>query len=182
MQVFAGGFDLGDPGDEKGAVNPTDFVVSGGSITVAYGDGISAGPGAGQFTAAFAEGLALTDYVIGMAYNSDGQIVRPLMPADSGSRTGPAFGLISRGHRITFGLVNSLGLLVGPSFDKLRRATLKKSDDQAIWKSSDGLYTGLHGETADDNYGRDNAPCWRFNRVFPGTITQFAVNIATQDQ
>ncbi len=184
VQVFAKGLDLGDPGDEKGAVNPTDFVVTNGSITVSYGDGISAGPGSGLFTQAFAAGLALTDVVVGMAYNSDGQIVRPLMPADSGSRSGPAFGLISRSHRISFGLVNSLGLWVGPSFDKgkLRRATLKKSDDVTVWKSSDGLYTGLHGETADDNYGRDNAPCWRFNRVFPGTITQFAVNISSQDQ
>ena len=84
VQVFAGGLDLGDRGDEAGVTSPVDFTVSGGAVTVPFGDGVSAGPGAGKFTAAFLAGLTSSQIIVGFTYNSDGEIVKPLMPPPAG--------------------------------------------------------------------------------------------------
>jgi len=173
--------DLGDLGDEAGVTYPTDFTVSGGAITVPYGDGISAGPGRGLFTRAFAMATPASQIVVGFVFNSDGQIVKPLTPADSGSRSGPAFGLIQRIHRASFGLVGSFAFQIGMSFSKLMSVHLKQTDDRTAWPAGQA-YTGLHGETMNGDYTRDSSLCWRSSRVFPLTITQLAANLESMDQ
>lgn len=178
VQVFAGGCDCGDQGDLDAIV---DFVVANGSIFVPYGDGISSGSGAGQFTAAFATALPLTQIVIGFTYKSRGQLVRRIEPQESGSRSGPALGLLRRNHRASFLLSNSLGLCMGTDFDKL---------EPMLFKQEDGItpinplttFSGIYQNTLSSNYDYDGMVCWEVARPFPANVVSIAVNTETQDQ
>jgi hypothetical protein len=177
VQVFAGGLDCGDPGEGKPF---SDFVVSNGSLTVPYGDSISAGAGRGLFTAAFAAALPLTQIVVGFTYNSDGQIVRPILPADSGARNGPAFGKLSRSHRYAMKLVNTLGLYVGGTFARLAQANTKQDNGAPLPALT--TFTGISQEGIKDDDAYDNGMCWRVSRPFPANIVVAAVNLQTKDQ
>lgn len=180
VQVFAAGLDLGDNGDE--GTTPTDYVVSNGSVSIPYGDSISAGPGAGLFTKAFAETLSLSQIVIGFTYNSDGQIVRPMTPQETGARQGPAFSKISRSHRFGAQLVNTLGISFGTSFDGLKDAKFTKADEVTLIESLT-TYSGMYHDTLDDDYNRfDRKLCWRVSRPLPATIVAIGPSLATQDQ
>lgn len=178
ISIFVGGLDLGDRGDEIPAL--VDFVVSGGAVVVPYGDGISAGPGKGLFTSDF---LASNPRVVaGFTYNSDGQMVRPMTQADSGSRIGPAFAVLSRGHRFAMKLVNTLGLMVGGDLTKkLYPAMFKTPGGSAIPALT--TFSGIHQDSLQDDYGYENgAPAWRVSRPFPASVVIVGSNLATQDQ
>jgi hypothetical protein len=157
-----------------------DFVVNNGSTFVPYGDGIGAGSGHGLFTAAFAAALPLTQIVAGFTYNSDGQLVRPVLPADSGARNGPAFGKLTRAHRYALKLVNTLGISVGGTFAKLKPANLKQDNNMPPPPLT--MFNGISQEALNDDYAYDNAMCWRVSRPFPANVAAVAVNLATQDQ
>jgi hypothetical protein len=178
VQVFAGGLDCGDPGEGKAF---SDFVVTNGSITVPYGDGISAGPGRGLFTAAFATALPLTQIVVGFTYNSDGQLVRPISPADSGARSGPAFGKLTRAHRYAFKLVNTLGLSVGGTFANLAPVNTRLNGNGPALPALT-TFSGISADALKDDPNYDNAICWRVARPFPANIVAVGCNLATSDQ
>ena len=159
----------------------SDYTVSNGSITVPYGDGISWGPGRGLFTAAFAAALPLTQIVVGFTYNSDGQLVRPIQPAETGARNGPAFGKLSRHHRYAFRLVNTVGLSVGTSFTKLIPFNTKLNGNGAPLAPLN-MFTGISADAFIDDYAYDNALCWRVSRPWPATVTAAGTSLETQDQ
>lgn len=178
VQVFAGGCDCGDPGQG----NPfSDFVVTNGSVFVPYGDGLSVGPGAGQFTADFVRTLSLSQIVVGFTYNSDGQLVRRNDPAETGARNGPALGKLRRNHRFAALLSNSLGVSFGATFDNLIPASFRKRDNIT---PIDPLttFSGVHQDTVADDYSYDGMLCWRVSRPYPTIITAISGNIETMDQ
>jgi hypothetical protein len=157
-----------------------DFVVVNGSIFAPYGDGISAGTGRGRFTAVFAAGLPLSQIVVGFTYNSDGQMVRPILPADTGARSGPAFGLLSRAHRYAMKLVNTLGLSIGGTFAKLKPANLKTPSNVSLPPMTPFNGISTEGLTDDDDY--DNGVCWRVSRPMPANLVAMGLNLNTKDQ
>jgi hypothetical protein len=177
VQVFAGGLDCGDRGDTEVI---TDFTVTDGSLLVPFGDGVSAGPGGGLFTAVFAVGLALTEFVIGFTYNSDGQLLRPITAADSGARNGPALGKTRRNHQFSALVVNSKGLWFGTTFDTLRPAQFRQANGNPI--DAQTTYSGVHHDTIDDDYSYDGMVCWRVSRPYPANIAAVSGNIQTQDR
>lgn len=179
VQVFAAGLDLGDPGDE--GTNPTDFVVANGSVTITYGDGISAGPGRGLFTRDFATALSLSQLVVGLTYNSDGQIVRLIAQADTGARNGPALGAPSRTHRAAIKFVNSKGVSIGGNFDRLYPCLFRASIDSPRDLPVLATYTGIFFDQVKDDFTYDDSLCWRVSRPFPATITACAQNLRTED-
>lgn len=180
VQVFAGGLDCGNVGDIS--ASPSDFTVSNGSVYVPFGDGVSSGPGAGLFTALFAKALALSQIVVGCTYNSDGQIVRPQMPAETGARTGPAFSKLQRNHFFGVQLVNTLGISFGTTFDDLTSARFTESDEHTAIAPLT-MYSGTYTDTIDDDYSRfGNAPCWRVSRPLPATVVVIGGSIETMDQ
>jgi hypothetical protein len=177
VQVFAGGLDCGDPGEGKPI---SDFVPVNGLLTIPYGDGISAGPGRGLFTAEFI--TTIPQIVVGFTYNSDGQLVRPMLPADSGARNGPAFAKLTRGHRFGMKLVNTLGLLVGGDLAKKLYPAKFKTDGMKDWPALTS-YSGVHAAELQDDYGYEGgSPAWRVSRPFPATVVIVGSNLATQDQ
>lgn len=178
VQIFAAGLDLGDPGEG----NPvSDFVVSAGSVTVSYGDDISAGPGRGLFTRSFATALDLSQVVIGFTYRSKGQIVRLIAQADTGARNGPALGAPSRAHRAALKLVNAKGLSIGGTFETLYPCLFKASVTSARDLPVLSTFTGIFYDQLAADFSYDDSLCWQVSRPFPCTITAVAQNLRTED-
>ena len=180
VQVFAGGLDCGDPGEGNAY---SDFLVTNGSVTVPYGDDISVGAGRGLFTAAFAAGLSLSQIVVGYTYDSEGQTVRPITPADSGARNGPAFAKLTRGHRFGMKLVNTLGLSVGGDLNKPMFACRFTKGDGVTNIDALTTFTGIHQDALRDDYGYEGGClAWRVSRPFPANVVAVGNNLMTQDQ
>lgn len=154
------------------------YTVSNGSIFVPYGDGISAGTGAGLFTAAYY--VANSVAVIGFDFNSDGQPVEPASPQESGARSGPALGKKQRNHYIMARLEGTQGISFGAALD----STLKP----AIFKQANGTpylvnqqFTGIFRDqfTCDYDFGVKIA--WRVNRGYIANIAAMGAAIESQD-
>lgn len=177
VSVFAAGLDCAQ--GEIGTV-PVDFLVTNGSCFVPYGDGVSAGSGSGLFTPAFAAAAATAgQIVVGFTYNSDGQIVRPNSPAESGARTGPAFGKLRR-HTYCDLLVNqTAGLSIGTTFAKLQPVLFKGTDQESMAVGQ--TYSGVYRDTIVDDDSFDSMLCWRVSRPLPATIAAIGGKLQTKD-
>jgi len=180
VQVFAGGLDCGDRGTVGSPGYYTDFVVTDGSCFVPFGDGIDAGPGRGLFTADLV--AAGASIVVGFTYNSDGQLVRPIAPADTGARNGPALGKTRRNHQYSVLVSNTLGLSFGGTFSvyDLMPAQFSKADGNPIDPLT--MFSGVHHDTLSDDYSYDGMVAWRVSRPWPANIVAISGNIQTQDR
>ena len=179
IQVFAGGLDCGDRG--AGTSGHTDFVVTKGSCFVPFGDGVSAGSGRGLFTAQFVASLAQFPIVVGFTFTSQGQLVRPIAPPDTGARNGPGFGKIGRAHRYAMLVVNTLGMSVGANLaKKLYPANFKKENGAPLDPLT--TFSGIHQDALQDDYGYNSALCWQVERPFPANVIAIGPNLSTQDQ
>jgi hypothetical protein len=177
VQVFAGGLDCGDQGDLKTFADP---VVTNGSCFVPFGDGVSGGSGQGLFTFDFASALPLTQIVVGFTYNSDGQIVRRIEPADTGARSGMALGLKRRIAQFAMLLTNTRGISIGEDFDHLNPARLCEVDDQTPIGTLE-VFTGVHQNTLDCDSNYDAMLAWRVSRPYQATVSAISGKIETQD-
>lgn len=170
VSVYAGGLDCGD------------YPVSNGSLTVPYGDGVSAGTANGLFTAAFVASFnGAMPAVIGFTYNSDGQLVRAIAPAESGARTGPALGKRRRTNKFA-ALLNSAitqTISFGMDFLHLRQATLVDQDDNQVDQLT--LYSDVFWDNPDDENNFDSMLCWRISRPLPGNIAALSGFLNTED-
>jgi hypothetical protein len=180
-QVFAGGVDCGDRG--PGTIGFTDFTVANGSIFVPYGDGLGAGSGRGLFTAPFAAGLPLTQIVVGFTFASQGQLVRPIMPAETGARNGPALAKMRRTHRSGALLSNTLGISFGTTFTASGQlaARFTLADRQTNIPPLT-TFSGVFEAPIFDQYSYDSMICWQVTRPWPATVVAIAGNLQTQDQ
>jgi len=166
VSVSAGGLDCGD------------FVVSNGSLTVPYGDGISGGTANGLFTATFA--ATNPQIVVGFTYTSQGQIVRPATPQESGARNGPALGKKRRTQKYSILGVNMSGLSIGTVFGKLFPILFKS--DAGVSMGTGQTFTGVYHDTLNDDYSYDSQLCWQVSRPFTGIIAAVESFIHTQDE
>jgi len=114
--------------------------------------------------------------VVGYSYNSDVE----LLPFDAGSADGTAQGKIQRKHHVAVRLYESLGLLVGPSFSKLRSVTFRKPADGSGIRTPlfNGikLIDGWHGD-----YSTEDRICLRFAGPLPGTVLGVIARQSTED-
>ena len=179
VQVFAGGLDCGDRG--FGTTGFTDFVVTNGSCFVPYGDGVSAGTGRGQFTAAYVASITPFPITVGFTFTSQGQLVRPIAPPDTGARNGPGFGKIGRAHRYAMKLVNSLGVFVGADLSKpLYPVSMDQQSGQSLEPLT--MFSGIAQNTLQDDYGYESALCWEVRRPYPANVVAIGPNLSTQDE
>jgi hypothetical protein len=114
--------------------------------------------------------------LIGFTYNSDGQVVRGILPQDTGARTGPALALLRRNHRYGMLLSNTLGISVGTRFSKMYPAIFRPS------VASLTTFSGIHQDTLQDTDSYDGMVCWRVSRPYPANIVALAGNIDTKEQ
>jgi hypothetical protein len=178
VQVFASGLDCGDRGTASSPGYFTDFLVTDGSCFVPFGDGIDAGCGRGLFTPEFL--AANPRVVVGFTYNSDGQLVRPIAPADTGARNGPALGKTRRNHQYSVLVSNTLGLSFGGTFAVARPAQFRKANGNPIDQLT--MFSGVHHDTLSDDYSYDGMVAWRVTRPWPANIVAISGNVQTQDR
>lgn len=117
-----------------------------------------------------------TDAVLGYGYNSDGEI----LPFDSGSADGSAQGKTQRKHHVAVRVMQTAGLFVGPTFNKLQLVTTRRATHGSNVRTP--LYTGLlavHGWNGDPS--TEDRLCFRFNQPLPGTVCSIIVRMDTAD-
>jgi hypothetical protein len=175
VSAWLGGLDCGD------------YTVSNGSIQVPYGDGIGNGGGAfpapgtnrgdqGLFTGNFvATGVTANNVTmwtgtmpmrVGFTYTSQAQLTRPMQPAESGARNGPAFAKLARDHYMMLQVEGSQGMSFGTAFDTtLEPVVFKQIDDQTPI-TIDQQFSGIYRDQPNSDYGFDAMPCWQVTRPF----------------
>ena len=179
VQVFAAGLDCGLQ-DQIGTIS--DFTVSNGSVVVPFGDGIAAGSGAGLFTAAFVNSFAAgaMPIVVGFTYTSQGQLLRPVAPAEAGTRAGPAFGKKRRNHRFAVQAVQTNALSVGANFTELQPIAFRGLNG-AVPILLPTLFSGVFQGEVRDDFSYDGQICWQVSRPVPALIAAIGAFIDTAD-
>ena len=169
VTAFIAGLDCGD------------FTVSGGSITIPFGDGVSGGAGSGLFTQALVESFTTLPAVVGFTYISDGQLVRPVTQADTGARSGPAFAKNRRQHRVgaqLYGCVNG-SISFGTDFTKLDPAKLLNPN--GVPYTVQELWSGIWRDSVNSSYDFDGMIAWRISRPLPAFVIAVGGFDAAQD-
>lgn len=184
VAVWAGGLDLGD------------YVVTDGSISVPFGDGVNSGPGgtsdttgpwnagggAYLLTPALVAGWAgAMPAVVGYSYQSRGQLVRPNAREDTGARNGPGFGKKRLLNMAAFYAVNTQGLEFGTSFASGRMQPAYFTDLSGAGYAVNRLFTGIHWSPMGDDWSFDGQIAWRITRPYPGTIASTGGYLKTND-
>lgn len=185
VSVFAAALDCGD------------FIVQNGYVDVPLGtlDAISGytfdkpqfdilQPLASTFTSTSVTIVAtgknyLIPCVIGFNYQTQGQLCRPMLPADTGARNGPGFAKKRKTARYGIGLSESLGVQVGTTFDKMVPVLTTSPTLRPLPYLS--AFSGIKRETLKDDFSFDSMLCWQTTRPFPATVTTFGGFIETQD-
>jgi hypothetical protein len=179
VQVFAGGLDCGDQGD-SGVIQ--DYTVANGSVFVPFGDGISAGAGAGLFTYNFVQSFgASIPILVGFTFTSQGQTLRSVSQQESGARNGPALGKITRNHRYAMQVVGTRGVKVGGMFDQMYPVPFTLADGMTPIAFNQ-TFTGFVRDTLADDYSLDGYLSWQIDRPWPANIVTVELFTATQDQ
>jgi hypothetical protein len=166
-----------------GGLDCGDYLVANGSITVPYGDGVSAGTASGLFTAAFVAsfGVGGMPMVVGFTYTSDGQTVRPNSPQESGARAGPALGKTRRNHLIAMQVEGTNGLSIGSDFANLKPALFSASPGGPTIAVNQ-QFSGVFYDSFSDDYSLDGMVAWRVTRPYICNIAAIGPALQTQDQ
>lgn len=170
-----------------GGLDCGDYTVSNGSISVPYGDGVPGGFGTfptatnrydqGLFTSTFvstgitANGVTMwtgtMPMLVGFSFTSRGQLLRPITPADTGARNGPAFAKLARDHYITLQVEGAVGgdggLKLGTDFSTLEPAVFK-ADDDSTSLNVDQQFSGVFRDQFECDYTFDARPAWEISR------------------
>lgn len=113
---------------------------------------------------------------VGLGYNSDAKILR----IDAGAADGTSIGKTRRIHRFGIMMHRSLGLQLGPAFDRLDNLTFRTMADPLTRAPS--LFTGIRSESIDMDYDFENQVCWRQSQPLPSTILAIMPQMNTQDR
>lgn len=163
VTAFIGGLDCGDR------------LVTNGIMNVPYNTANV------LLTPAFVSGYVGTlPIVVGFPFTSDGQLVRPATPQESGARTGPALGKSRRTQTYVALLVDTQGVSFGTSFSKMLPAKLQTDGGTALTALQ--LKSGVHRDAPTDADSYDSMLCWRTSRPFPTTIAAMGGMLETKDQ
>ncbi len=150
-----------------------DYLVSSGSITVPFGDGIpvgGGGPGSGLFTAALVNSFPVLPAVVGFTYNSDGQLVRPVTPADTGAQAGPGWAKLGRFHLVgmqVYGAVNG-SISFGTDFVNMDPIRIRYADDTPYTVQQQ--FSGILRQEPFSKIDYDGMIAWRISRPYPGFV------------
>lgn len=155
-----------------------DYAVSNGSAVVPYGDGVSAGTANGLFTRdSF---TANPTALVGFTFTSQGQIVRPNAPAETGARNGPGLGKKRRAMQYAAQLEGTQGISFGTSFAKVDPCRFRALDDTKYLVSQ--TFTGIYWDQLTDTYSYDGALCWQITRPYPANVVAVETFLATMDK
>ena len=130
------------------------------------------------------EGTQTDQYVVpilvGNSFTSQGQMLRPNKPEETGAREGPGFGKTKRAHKVSALLHNSRGLSFGTRFDKLRPMKMVSQGGRAF--DIDEAFSGVYTAPLEDTYSYDSQPCWEVSRPYPAVVCSFGAALNTEEQ
>jgi hypothetical protein len=155
-----------------------DYVVSNGSITVPYGDGIAAGTANGLFT--FAAWNANPVALVGFTYTSQGQVVRVHDPKESGARSGPALGKKRRNHYFMALLEGTQGVSFGTDFSTNIMPAIFRYDGGKVYPIT-AQFSGVWRDAVKNDYDFDGMLCWQVTRPYICNIAAIGGALSTQD-
>jgi hypothetical protein len=118
--------------------------------------------------------------LVGFTYTSQGQLLRPEMPQDTGARNGPGFGKTRRIHKYAMRVVNTTGLSIGTDFSNLFPVRFKSPG--GVPYSVGQLYSGEYVDTLHNDYSLEGMICWQVTRPYPANIIAIGGMIQTQDR
>lgn len=170
LSAWIGGLDCGD------------YAVSGGTITVPFGDGVSNdGTAKGMFTKTYFNSLTAPNVLVGFTYTSQAKLLRPNAPAETGARNGPAFGKLRRQEYFAIQLVNAVtnSISIGTDFTKMHPIRFRTDGQTPL--SVQQTFSGVHRETLENGYTFDSQICWQVTRPYPVVIPAIGGFIKTQD-
>lgn len=180
VSVTVGGLDCGDfVVDATGNV----YVLIGtpALLTAAYVTSLAGATGENAMPIYFDGGSGSAwitiPAVVGLAYTSQGQLLRPSTADDLKSPSGGGLGKKRRLHRFAALLKDCMSgaISFGTSFSALRPASLRDASD-APGSELNGvtLYSGVYRDEIDDDYSFDGMLCWQVTRPVPASIVQIA--------
>lgn len=141
------------------------------------------GPSPTFFPSALPPSAAVIDIVpvaIGYTYTSQGQILRAIAPQESGAQNGPALGKTRRAHMFSALLQGAQGIKFGTILGATRAAQLRSKGNVPYPLTS--LFSGVHWDTLEDEYGYDSMVCWEITRPYPATVCTLGAFLHTQDR
>lgn len=116
----------------------------------------------------------------GFTYNSEGQLLRSVVPQDAGSATGPSIGKTQRLHMASALFAATQGVSWGTVDGGLFPVPFNNANGSAY--ALNQLYTGVAWDTFQSNYSFNEQPYWQITRPYPATIAAFGGFINTQDR
>lgn len=124
-------------------------------------------------------GDAIVPCIVGAAFNSDGQTMRPNAPEDVGTRLGPGFGKFKKVSRAAIQLHNTQDLQWGSDFDHLKPLDFRQADETPYTPTQ--LFSGIFWDTLDTDQNLDGQVAWRAGGVYPATILAVGPFIETNE-
>lgn len=121
--------------------------------------------------------------VIGKAYTSQGQLLRPVSQDDTKSRTGAALAKPRRVHEIGMLLVNTGIFSTGTDTSNLL-TEYPLQDDGTLFDpqaSPPSLYSGVHWSMIQDDFTRNGMVCWQVTRPWPVIVAAVSALLHGED-
>lgn len=119
---------------------------------------------------------------IGFSYISQGQILRPIAPAEAGSQNGPALGKTRRAHMIAALLQQTQGISFGTDFGTGSLHAAELTSPGGIPLALNVLYSDIYQGPLEDDYSFNSMLCWQISRPYPGTVCTLGSFLHTQDR
>lgn len=188
---FLGGLDCGTATVTGGAA----FIPFGtyGNVTfnLAYIESVATSLGNGSLTAGNAfcyianSGTAYAfSAVVGYPYTSRGQLMRPVIPQETGAQLGLGFAKIKRQTEYGISLYNAVSeqVNIGTTFTSMYPLVLRANGDGTTENTAAQLYTDVFWDTLSDDYGMDSQLAWQISTPYPLTVTGVGGFIETADR
>lgn len=136
------------------------------------------------YTVVFSEtgGDGAIPCVVGKTFTSQGQILRGIVPEETGARLGPALGKTRRSNKYVLLLANTLGIEVGTEFTtKGMIAPILADEDSGVKNNPLTLFSGVWRDQLEDRFSFDSMLAWQIKRPYPATVVSVAAWITTSD-
>lgn len=124
--------------------------------------------------------FATAPAAIGYSYASQAQILRPIVPQETGAQNGPALGKTRRNQQYAALLNLTQGVSFGTVFGQTRPAQLRDKNESALPLTT--LFSGVHWDALEDDNTYDGMLCWEISRPYPVNVCAVEPFLHTQDR
>lgn len=127
--------------------------------------------------------------IIGGAFVSQGQTLRPAQDAQSKTPIGNSFGMTRRPSMYSITVVNTVGapvsaynggISIGVDFNNLRPVEFTSPDGVAY--NTTQMFSGVWWDTIDGDYDFDGMIAWQISRPYPATVTAVSSFTSTAER